>query len=190
VSCFISSLNQHFRINNHIVLGEFKTWDCLLSNRHEFKDIIDPAQGNKVIVKQARNTVPDQIMLQGIIGSPGVPISIHHRGGAPFPGTPIAEWRIQGDNGEIRITASSGSLNVGRPDTKIELFDKTTGEIEILVPEKGQWDNLPFAAHNIAKLYEAFRKNEWYPDFSWAVKRHEMIEEMWQRYDLSQNHRP
>ncbi|THC98087.1 hypothetical protein EYZ11_002439 [Aspergillus tanneri] len=36
---------------------------------------------------------------------------------------------------------------------------------------------------NIARLYEAYRKNEWYPIFDWALKRHEMIDGMWKKFD-------
>ena len=170
------------------MLGEFQSWDSLLSNRHATKDIINPAENNKVITKSAPNTVPDQIMLHGTVPPSGAPVTIHYRGGKPFPGTPGIEWRIQGDIGEIRLTSPSWSLNIGRPDTKIELFDVETGEVEVevVVPERDQWDELPVPAQNIARMYEAFRKGEWFPDFEWAVRRHAMIEEMWRRYDVSQ----
>jgi predicted dehydrogenase len=170
----------------NLVLGEFKSWDSLLSNRHETKDIINPAENNKVITKDAPNTVPDQIMVHGTLTPSGAPITIHYRGGKPFPGTPGIEWRIQGDKGEIHLTSASWSLNVGPPDTKIELFDAEAGEVEVIVPERDRWDELPVPAQNIARMYEAFRKGEWFPNFEWAVRRHAMIEEMWRRYDASQ----
>jgi hypothetical protein len=137
-----------------------------MSNRHNFKDIINPAENNKVITKNAPNTVPDQIMLQGIASPSGAPVAIHLRGGSPFPGTPEIEWRIQGDEGELRLTSPSHFLNIGHPETKVELFDAGTGRVEVLEPEKDQWDELPVQAHNIARMYEAFRKGEWYPDLS------------------------
>ncbi|TVY81618.1 Galactose/lactose metabolism regulatory protein [Lachnellula suecica] len=165
------------------VLGEITTWNSLLSNRHEFKDIIDPSKDNKIIVKDAPNTVPDQIMLHGLVSPSNAPISIHFRGGKQFPGTPALEWRIQGEKGELRLTSSSFGLNVGTPDTKVELFDEESGIVEELVPNSSELDDLPIPAQNIARLYEAFRKGEWYPDFEWAVKRHEMLAEIWRRHD-------
>jgi len=81
------------------------------------------------------------------------------------------------------LSSTSWSLNVGRPATKLELYDANTGILESVFVEKDQWDELPYMAHNIARLYEAYRKKEWYPDFEWAVKRHEMLEEMWERFD-------
>ena len=156
-----------------------------MSIRNCFKNIIDPAQNNRVITKNAPNTVPDQIMLHGTVSPSGAPVTIHFRGGKPFPGTPEIEWRIQGDQGELRLTSPSHFLNIGHPKTKVELFDAKTGKIEVLQEEKDQWDELPIPAHNIARMYEAYRKGEWYPDFEWAVKRHEMLEEMWKQFDAS-----
>ncbi|KAE9362953.1 oxidoreductase family protein-like protein [Stipitochalara longipes BDJ] len=168
------------------VLGEFKTWNSLMAIRNSKKDIIDPANGNKVITKDAPNTVPDQILLQGTVSS-GAAVSIHYRGGSPFPGTPSIQWWIQGSKGEIRLTSSSATLNVGRDDTKIEWFDKERGTVVEVKGDKDEWDELPGPARNIARVYEAYRKGEWVPDFEWAVKRHMILEEMWKRFDEGQN---
>ncbi|KAG9239131.1 putative dehydrogenase [Amylocarpus encephaloides] len=164
-------------------LGEFKCSDSLLSNRHPTKNIIDPAKDNQIVYKDVPNNVPDQIMMQGIVSPLNVPVSIHYRVGQPFPGTPQLDWRVQGDLGELRITMSTFFLMLGSPDEKLEYYNKQTGEIEILEPEKDEWDELPIPARNIARLYEAFRKDEWHPDFDWAVKRHEMLDEIWRKYD-------
>lgn len=154
-----------------------------MSNGYPTKNIVDPASGNKVIVKNAPNSVPDQIMFHGVVTPSNTPVTMHFRGGEPFPGTPNMDWRILGTKGEIRLTGPSDSLNVGRVDTKVELFDAQTGKIEVVVPEQSPLDELPLLAHNIARMYEAYLKGEWYPDFEWAVKRHEMIERMWEQYD-------
>jgi len=167
------------------VLGEFSSFGSLMAIRNEKKDIIDPSHGNKIVVKDAENTVPDQILLQGVVDS-GAPISIHYRGGPTFPGTPNMQWWIQGSKGELHLKSSSWSLNVGREDTKVELFDKETGMVEEVKVERDEWDELPVPAQNIARLYEAFRKGEWVPGFERAVERHEMLEEMWRRFDKRQ----
>lgn len=168
-----------------VVLGEFKTWNSLLSIQNEFKDIVDPAENNKVIVKDAPNTVPDQIMLQGTT-TVNAPVAVHWRGGPPFPGTPGIDWRIQGRKGELRLISSSCALNVGRSDTKIEWYDAENGLVEELLPDHDEFEDLPMPARNIGRQYEAFRKGEWNPDFDWAVRRHEMLEEMWERFDKAQ----
>jgi predicted dehydrogenase len=154
-----------------------------MSNGCPTKNIIDPARNNEVVVKDAPNTVPDQIMFHGLTTPSNTPVTIHFKGGESFPGTPNMDWRILGTNGEIRLTGPSESLNVGRKDTKVELYDVGSGKIEILVGDPSPLDELPFMAHNIARQYEAFRKGEWYPDFEWAVRRHEIIDEMWKQYD-------
>lgn len=132
-----------------------------------------------------------------------VPVSIHFRGGDPFPGMPAIEWRIQGSKGELKVTSSSPNLQVGSLDTRVEFWNGK--EIEVLEKEKDEWDALWFSgkkggedeeegdewaalklgAGNIARLYEAFWKGEWIPDFELGVKRHVLIEEMWERYDCS-----
>lgn len=126
------------------------------------------------------------------------PISVHARGGEPFPGTPALEWRIQGSKGELRVTSKYSSLNVGGDGTKVELWTMDgggedenrngEGKVEVLEPERDEWgmdEKKGFGREvgNIARLYEAYRKGEWVPDFGWAVERHDLIEEMWRRYD-------
>jgi hypothetical protein len=70
------------------VHGEFQSWDSLLAVRNEGKGIINPSKDSKVITKDAPNTVPDQILLQGTVNQLGVQGSIDYRGDPPFPGMP------------------------------------------------------------------------------------------------------
>ncbi len=67
------------------MLGEFSSANSLMAIRNEKKNIIDPSQDNKVLVEDAENTVPNQILLQGTVNS-GAPVSIHYRGGPIFQG--------------------------------------------------------------------------------------------------------
>lgn len=164
-------------------MGEFKTLHSLLANRHPLKDIVDPSKNNEVIVKNIPNNVPDQILLQGLLATSNAPISLHFRGGKPFPATPGVEWRVQGENGELRLTSPTMSLNVGNPATKLEFYDAANGTVEVLEGVKDEWEELPLPAQNIGRAYEAYRKGEWYPDFKWGVKRHEIIQKVWEKYD-------
>jgi hypothetical protein len=59
------------------------------------------------------------------------------------------------------------------------------GTKEVLEVEKGELDNLPRAAQNIGRVYEAWRLGKWVPEWEWAVKRHEVIDGMWRNYDES-----
>jgi hypothetical protein len=167
-----------------LVLGEFKSYDSRLSIGYPIVDIIDHSDGG-IIEKGAVNTVPDQILIQGTLASNAI-ASYTWRGGSPFPSTPGADWRIVGSLGELHLTSSSWSLNVGRDDTKLQFFDKASGVVEDVEVESDEWDVLPWPARNIARLFEAHRKGEWVPDFKWAVRRHEFLEELWRRFDASQ----
>lgn len=168
-------------------MGEFEWYDSLLAIGHHTVDIIDPAAGDKVISEGVSNTVPDHVMIHGIVQRSNVVVNFQWHGGKPFPDTPAADWRILGDKGELRLTSSSWSLNVGRPETKIALLDSTTGVVEPISADTDEWNSLPIPAQNIARLYEAYRLKKWYPDFEWALKRHEMIEEMFKRFDASKH---
>ena len=84
-----------------------------------------------------------------------------------------------------------------RSKTKIELFVEGEGEGKVEEvfwgEEEGEaWDggdevvkmDLPVIARGIARLYEGYRRGEGgVPDWDVAVKRHEVVEEMWRRYD-------
>jgi hypothetical protein len=164
-----------------------KSYDSLLAIGHHTVDIIDPADGDKIISKAVRNTVPDHVIIQGTVQPSNAIVNFQWHGGKAFPGAPVVDWRIVGEKAELRLTTSSFGLNVGRPDTKIELFDPATGAVETIAVEKDQWDSLPIPAHNIARLYEAYRLKEWYPDFNWAVKRHEVIDTLFKRFDATSN---
>lgn len=166
------------------MLGDFKDLDSLLSIGYPLVDIIDRTDG-KVVEKDVPNTVPDQIMIQGTAKPSNASLSLQWRGGSQFPGTPRADWRIVGTKGELRITSASWALSVGHPETKVELFDKASEKVEDVEVPKDEWDELPIPAQNIARLYEAHRKGEWVPDFEWAVKRHEVLEGLWQRFDAA-----
>lgn len=76
-------------------------------------------------------------------------------------------------------------MNVGYDDENILLDDLVTGELETVVVEKDEWDELPRQARNVARLYEAFRKGEsdGVATFEEAVKRHEMLDGMYEHWD-------
>ncbi|KAL5318006.1 hypothetical protein ACEPPN_015110 [Leptodophora sp. 'Broadleaf-Isolate-01'] len=191
------NVRLRLRLTHMSVIGEFKTWNSFLINQHPTKDIVESSNymsttDSTVVQASAPNNVPDQHLFRGITTS-NIPFSMHRRGGAPFPGTPAVEWRIQGEKGEIRLTSSDYFIHMGHPEPciKIELFVEgegvsdvhwVDGEIDGVRDEVTE-SRLPVIARGIARLYEASRKGEWVPDWQWAVKRHEVVEEMWKRYD-------
>ncbi|EPE25344.1 NAD(P)-binding Rossmann-fold containing protein [Glarea lozoyensis ATCC 20868] len=162
------------------VLGGFESYKSVMAIRHEKKDILD---GDEIVERDVKNEVPDQILIQGIAGPDKAPISIHLRGGPPLPGTPGIEWRIQGSLGELRLESPSWALSVGREDTKVVFYDGKGGSEVWDARDEGEFGGLPQPARNIGRIYEAFARGEWVPDWEWAVKRHEVVEGLWRGFD-------
>jgi hypothetical protein len=174
-------------LRNWQALGELQSFDSAAAINYPTKDIIDASQNNRILVKDAPNTVPDQIRFWGLTADSRAPVTVHLSGGKGIPGQPALDWRIQGTEGWLHLTASGTALNVGAPELSLKLYRTGADEIgEELVLDKDQWDELSMPARNIARVYEAFRKGEWYPDFEWGLKRHEYIEKIWERFDALQ----
>lgn len=170
------------------VLGEFNSFNSSIAITRPTLDIVGTGTDSdgKVFEKNALNTVPDNILIYGTAGESNAPVQLTIHAGKEFPGTPRLDWRIQGERGWIRVTSPYLFLNVGHPETKVQIYRNETGQTEEIVADGDEWDALPTTAQNIARLYEAYRKDEWYPSFEWALKRHEAIEGMWRRFDAEQ----
>lgn len=127
--------------------------------------------------------MPDQIVFHGKTSN-GSLLSFYMRGGQPFPSTPAIDWRIHGETGEIRIISPTPFLPIGHPETKIEVHDHKTGELEVVKPKKHELERLPLPARNIGRLYELFaRGEEQGHDFEHAAGKHRLIAELYRRYD-------
>jgi hypothetical protein len=129
-----------------------------------------------------KNTVPDHLLISGTVQPSQAVVVINFTGGSGISSLPVLDWRIQGETGWLRLTSSSMALNVGSLDSKLVVCD-ARGEEKEVMPEEDEWTKLPLPAQNIARLYEAYRKNKWYPDFDYAIKRHELIETLWRDFD-------
>lgn len=157
------------------------SFHSLMLNGHPIVDIIAP--DGSIAEKGRKKDVPDQIMFHSKT-SKGILFSFYQRGGHPFPGTPVLEWRIHGETGEIRITSPIIFLNFGHADTKIELYDHKTGTVEVVKEVEDELEDLPMTARNIGRMYELFAKGEEGSyDFEHAVERHRVLEELFRRYD-------
>ncbi|KAJ5454927.1 hypothetical protein N7530_012696 [Penicillium desertorum] len=167
------------------VLGQFEKFISECSIRRPTIDIVDSSLGknDKVIVKGARNTVPDQILIHGTVKPSNAVVTLNLHGGKGCPGVPRVNWRIEGEKGWLRLTSPVFFINIGSPELKLEIFNAEDCKVQEVALGPDEWDELPLPARNIARLYEAYRKDEWYPDFEWALKRHELVNEMWRRFD-------
>lgn len=167
-------------------LGPLKSYTSILDTKRKTvqlmsKPLTDPS--TEVVRTVERNT-PDQILVQGHFESSAL-FSLHMRGGRAFPGRAEVEWSIYGSKGEIKVIAGGPALQVGYPETKVLLQrdpEGKGGEAEEVKWTKDQWEALPQAAQNVARLYEAFadgQKSE-YKDFEEALVLHKFVDEVFE----------
>jgi predicted dehydrogenase len=161
--------------------------ETLLRNKpHTYKPSSDSDEPVKIIGSVPR-TSHDQILLQGHLEN-GASFSFHMRGGMPFPETPGLEWRIYGEDGEIRITTPSANLHFGGPGHKIQIHHHQSNEVEDVelswpAEYEKDGDAVPWPARGPGRVYDAFAEGRDGDYASWqdAVRRHRLVEEMYQQ---------
>ncbi|KAI9023180.1 hypothetical protein DFJ74DRAFT_668054 [Hyaloraphidium curvatum] len=136
------------------------------------------------IVGSVPRTTHDQVLIQGHLVS-GALLSYHLRGGQPFPGFPGLLWTVYGESGEIRVTTNGSNLHIGAEGDAVAVHNHKTGKVEAVEVAKDQWDDLPFPARNVARLYEAFaaERTADYADWDASVTRHKLVEELYKRQE-------
>lgn len=157
------------------------TFHSILGNQRPKVDLVDDKDN---VVETVEKDTPDQVMFAGRLEN-GTLLSYHLRGGAPFADQPGVIWTIYGEKGEIKITNPMSLLDIVPAGINIQLqvFGKE-GVEELKVPEDDM-TSLKHPSQNVGRIYEAFAKGEvgTYPDWKLAMKRHELMEEMWRRSD-------
>lgn len=168
------------------VLGELDCYSSILENTHPQVRLFDKSDPDKKVVETIESDTPDEVMLQGRFLS-GALLSYHLKGGKPFPGEPALRWHIVGDKGEVMITNPVGAMDIVFAGAKVMFREHGSDEAtEISVPE----DEMSKTAHpvqGVARLYEAYadgQKNR-YPDWTVGMKRHALMDELFQRWDGS-----
>lgn len=121
-------------------------------------------------------------MIHGTLTS-GTVLSASILGGLPFKGTPGLEWRILGDRGEIRVTGPSMHIQLAGC-TSIEVHDFERDVVETVELRDAMAEELrgPLKG-NLAREYEALAAggSGVLCDFEGAVRRHELIEEIYRQ---------
>lgn len=153
----------------------------------------DPST-NKII-GTTLSDVPDLINVMGILKGlnnveHGASLLMRFRRGQPFKGEPAFIWHINCEQGEIRLTAPSGSsihANSYSEPVTIEVHHFQTDEVHNVQWEWPGWEeqsDIPIVGRSVANLYEAFYAKMAtdgpieYPDFASALKRHEQLASM------------
>lgn len=172
--CFIHSMGAML-----YALGELESFNSVIEVKRPEVQLVD---NTGKFVKTIPRTSHDQILVQGHLAS-GALISYHLRGGAAFGCNEGLIWRIYGETGEIKVTASGTYLQIGHPDMLIRLHDHSSGETAAIALNEDGLGKLPLFSQNIGRIYEAFAdgKTSEYPDWSHAILRHKLVEEIYQR---------
>lgn len=172
------------QLASYSVILETKRPKTLLRNKPHTYNPSSPDDEPVKIIGEVPRTAYDQIMLQGHLES-GALFSFHMRGGMSFPGTPGLEWRIYGETGEIRTTTPSMNLHYGGPGHTVQIHHHKSNEIEDLQLPQSEFDkeDPPWPSRGPARVYEAFAdgRKVAYADWEDAVRRHQLVEEMYAR---------
>ena len=126
------------------VLGEIASLSSVLATRRTSAVALDTGETLPV-------TAPDQVVVSGVLAS-GAPLSIHYRGGSARDGNGLL-WEINGTDGDIRVTGSSGhsqmvqlTLAGGRGDDKVLRPIEVPAELRTGGPDK-------VVPGNVARVY-------------------------------------
>jgi hypothetical protein len=167
------------------VFGELESFDTIMGIERPKVNLIDLENKGKVVDTITKDT-PDNISLQGRFKS-GALLNYGLRSAAPFPGDAGMRWTINGEKGEILVTCPSAMFDINHEGVKIQLHELSNDKAEDIELPKDDLADLKHPAQNVGRLYEAYAKGDTksYCDWNLALKRHELIEEMFQRGDGS-----
>ncbi|WP_041939266.1 MULTISPECIES: Gfo/Idh/MocA family protein [Frankia] len=160
------------------------TADALTSVLGEFADVVATTATRRPQVRNAETgaavpmTAEDQIAVSGTLVG-GAVASIHLRGGTPR-GTGFL-WEINGTDGDLQVTSSTGSLNYGQ----ITILGSQGGEPLAELTTPASYDAFPAlagqpaaaVAHAYAQIGRDLAEGTTVaPDFTHALRRHELLD--------------
>ncbi|KAI0508980.1 oxidoreductase family protein [Xylaria bambusicola] len=187
----------------HDVLGEF---DGFQSRMQIQRPVLKIRDSNGVTTDQEiRSDVPDLVAVHGKLAkgkadiADNATLSFTFRSGHQFKGTPGFIWTINGEKGEIMVTANGAYVHSDsyKDPIDIQLHDHATDEV---VPIEWDWQDwqkdLPRRSRIVAELYERFarwwesgapagdlpQESEW-PRLHDAVARMKEFDELFKQYD-------
>ncbi|KAF7319873.1 GFO-IDH-MocA domain-containing protein [Mycena kentingensis (nom. inval.)] len=165
------------------IVGELTDLKGNLHIQYPTKNLRGP---DGTIEKTVTSNTADLIIVNGALQESettqkDAPVSIRIRQGQQWPGEPCFVLSINGEKGELRVTAEGGmslALAYSKPMT-IQVHDFAADEVEEISWDWEDWQKeLPVAARGIGALYEAYAAGEGYPTFADALKRHEQLDKI------------
>lgn len=167
------------------MLGDFQNPHAHLSLQRPLVKIRDN-QTNKVVETVSSN-VPDLMVISGSLSESKVAkkdasLLTRFRRGQSFPAEPPLVWTINGEKGELRLTAVGGTAlhaSAYSAPVNIELHDFETDKVEQLDWDWESWQaELPMVARSIGMIYEKFAEGNQIgvASFEDALVRHQQLE--------------
>ncbi|KAI8625563.1 oxidoreductase family protein [Xylariaceae sp. FL1651] len=189
----------------HEVLGEFDGFQ----SRMQIQRPILKVRGQDDISKtEIRSDVPDFLAVHGKLAKGKADIvedatlSFTFRSGQQFKGTPGFIWTINGEKGEIMVTANGAYLHSDsyKDPIEIKLHDHTTDKVIDIEWDWQDWQKaLPYRSRIVAALYERYahwwengqpagdlQEGEW-PRLHDAVERMGELAELFNQFDARHN---
>lgn len=153
------------------VLGEVAEVSAVLATRRSTALAADTGETLPV-------SAPDQVLVSGVLVS-GAPVSIHYRGGAARDGDGLL-WEINGTEGDIRVSGSSGHtqmVEISLEGARGE--EKAFRPLEVPTSYRSGWPE-DVEPGNVARLYAKMARDlcegtRSAPSFDDAVALHRVI---------------
>ncbi|OTA68077.1 NAD(P)-binding protein [Hypoxylon sp. EC38] len=146
----------------HEVLGEFSYFQSRMQIQRPVLKIM--AKDGSQIEKR-RTDVPDLLAIHGKLAqgkadiAEDATLSFTYRSGQQFKGTPGFVWTINGEVGEIMVTANGAYVHSDsyRDPIEIKIHDFATDEVVGVDWDWEDWQKeLPYRSRIVAELYERF----------------------------------
>ncbi len=153
------------------VLGEVAEVSAVLATRRTSARVADSGETLPV-------SAPDQVLVSGVLVS-GVPLSIHYRGGAARDGDGLL-WEINGTEGDIRVSGSSGHAQMVQLSLKGARGEEKTFRLrEVPASYRAGWPE-DVEPGNVARVYARMARDlregtRTAPSFEDAVALHRVI---------------
>lgn len=186
----------------HEVLGEFASFQSRMQIQRPVIKIMDNGGSQ---IREMQSDVPDFLAIHGKLAkgkgdiAEDATLSLTYRTGEQFKGTPGFVWTINGEIGEIMVTANGVYIQTDsyKDAIEIKVHDHASDEV---VDVKFEWEDwqkeLPYRSKNVAKLYELYAhwretgmpagdlpEGQDWPRLHDAVTRMKEMDDLFKQYD-------
>ncbi|XXH00941.1 hypothetical protein Hte_007292 [Hypoxylon texense] len=190
----------------HDVLGEFSSFQSRMQIQRPVVKIVD---GDHSRPREMKSDVPDFLAIHGKLARgkayvvDDATLSLTYRTGLQFKGTPGFIWTINGEKGEIMVTANGAYVHSDsyKDPIEIQIHDHDTDEVARVEWDWQDWQkDLPYRSRIVAELYERFAhwwgngkpagdlpEGEDWPRLHDAVARMKEFDELFQQYDAQKS---